>query len=591
MKGEKVLCADCYFQTILDTVLLGVLVTDSKGYLIYINNMARSLIGFKDDINTKKVHYAEIDYASWLNFRKIIETREPQIGIPVMSFSKPMLANRSPITKHGEVVGIISVFHELDKYENISEYLQKYKNLTKQLEAILDSSYDGIFITDSEGVGIRSNAAYERITGVDASEFIGRSMRELEQEGHINQSATLKVLQSRKTETITQRSRTGKVVLATGNPIFNDSGEISMVLTNLRDMTDLNKLSLQLQQSQEINLEYKKRLQELQRASRSGKSKVVATSEAMKQVYQTAQRVCNTDAPVFIHGETGVGKDLIAQEIHNLSDRSSTGILVKINCGAIPETLLESELFGYTAGAFTGANGRGKPGLFEVADNGTLFLDEIDSMPLSIQSKLLRVLQDFEIRRLGNTVTKKVNVRLICAANQDMKELIQKKAFRSDLYYRLNVIPIHIPPLRERSEEIPTLIQLFMKRFNLKHSTRKTISRDCYTVLTQYNWPGNVRELANVIERLVILTPGDCITIRDLPSEIQNQIQSEKASTDLHSLKEQLRCAEAKIISEAVKKHGNARRAAMYLGVNPSTICRKLCSKEQKSAFSVAIAQ
>lgn len=354
MKGEKVLCADCYFQTILDTVLLGVLVTDSKGYLIYINNMARSLIGFKDDINAQKVHYAEIDYASWLNFRKIIETKEPQIGIPVMSFAKPMLANRSPITKNGEVVGIISVFHELDKYENISEYLQKYKNLTKQLEAILDSSYDGIFITDSEGVGIRSNAAYERITGVDASEFIGRNMRDLEQEGQINQSATLKVLQSLKTETITQRSRTGKVVLATGNPIFNDHGEISMVLTNLRDMTDLNKLSLQLQQSQEINLEYKKRLQELQRASRSGKSKVVATSEAMKDVYQAAQCVCNTDTPVFIHGETGVGKDLVAQEIHNLSDRSSTGILVKINCGAIPETLLESELFGYTAGAFTG---------------------------------------------------------------------------------------------------------------------------------------------------------------------------------------------------------------------------------------------
>lgn len=591
MKGEKVLCGDCYFQAILDTVLFGVLVTDCQGYLIYINNMARSLIDFNDDINTKKVHYAEIDYASWLNFRKIIETRDPQIGIPVMNFSKPMLANRSPITKNGDVVGIISVFHELDKYENISEYLQKYKTLTKQLEAILDSSYDGIFITDSEGIGIRSNAAYERITGVDSSEFIGRNMRELEREGHISQSATLKVLQSRKTETITQRSRTGRVVLATGNPIFNDQGEISMVLTNLRDMTDLNKLNIQLQQTEEINLEYKKRLQEFQRASRSEKTNVVAASEAMKHVYQTAQCVCNTDTPVFIHGETGVGKDLIAQEIHNMSDRSSTGILVKINCGAIPETLLESELFGYTSGAFTGANGRGKPGLFEVADKGTLFLDEIDSMPLPIQSKLLRVLQDFEIRRLGNTVSKKVNVRLICAANQNMKELIQKKMFRSDLFYRLNVIPITIPPLRERPEEIPPLIQIFMKRFNLKHSMRKTISRDCYTVLTQYNWPGNVRELANVIERLVILTPADCIMTRDLPTEIHDKLQSDNARTDILTLKEQLNRAEAKIIDDAIKKYGSARRAAMFLGVNPSTICRKLCKKEQKNALRIAIVQ
>jgi transcriptional regulator with PAS, ATPase and Fis domain len=161
---------------------------------------------------------------------------------------------------------------------------------------------------------------------------------------------------------------------------------------------------------------------------------IVAASEAMKQVRQIAQHVSNTDTPVFIHGETGVGKDLIAQEIHNLSQRSKTGILVKINCGAIPETLLESELFGYASGAFTGANGRGKLGLFEMADNGTLFLDEIDSMPLSIQAKLLRVLQDFEIRGLGHTSSKKVNVRLICAANQDMTDLIQRKAFRSDLY-------------------------------------------------------------------------------------------------------------------------------------------------------------
>jgi len=591
MKAETARCADCYFQTILDTALFGVLVTDCKGYLIYINNMARSLIGFHDDITTPKKHYAEIDYPSWLNFRKIIETKEPQIGIPVMNFSKPMLANRSPIIKSGGVVGMISVFHELEKYENISEYLQKYKNLTKQLEAVLDSSYDGIFITDSEGIGIRSNAAYDRITGVDSSQFIGKNMRDLEREGHINQSVTLKVLQSRKTETITQIIRTGKTVLATGNPIFNDQGAITMVVSNLRDMTDLNKLNIQLQQSEEINLKYKKRLQELQRTARLEQTSVVTASEAMKGVYKTAQCVCNSGTPIFIHGETGVGKDLIAQEIHNLSDRSSTGILVKINCGAIPETLLESELFGYASGAFTGANGHGKPGLFEIADKGTLFLDEIDSMPLPIQSKLLRVLQDFEIRRLGSTFSKKVNVLLICASNQNIQELVQKKMFRSDLFYRLNVIPINIPPLRERPEEIIPLIQILMKRFNLKHSMRKSMTRNCYTILTQYNWPGNVRELANVIERLVILTPGDCITTRDLPTEIYDKFQSDDAGRDIPSLKEQLKCAETKIIAEAVKKYGNARRAAMYLGVNPSTICRKLGKKEQRPSLHVAVAQ
>lgn len=591
MKGSKALCTDCHFQTILDSMLLGVLITDCNGYLVYINQVARSLIDFQENIQARKVHYAEIDYSSWLNFEKIIKTKEPQIGIPVMSFSVPLLANRSPIIHDNTVTGVISVFHKLDHYENISEYLYKYKTLTKQLEAIIDSSYDGIFIADSEGTGFRSNAAYERITGVNPTEFIGQNLRKLEQDGHINQSVTLKVLKSKKTETITQVIRTGKVVLATGSPIFNDSGEVSMVVTNLRDMTELNDLALKLKQSEEINREYKKRLQELQRSSGSEKSELVATSEAMKKIYQTVQRVSNTDTNVFIHGETGVGKDLIAQEIHNLSNRSKTGILVKINCGAIPETLLESELFGYTSGAFTGASGRGKPGLFEIADNGTIFLDEIDSMPLSTQSKLLRVLQDFEIRRLGNTVSKKVNVRLICAANQDMTDLIHKKMFRSDLYYRLNVIPFSIPPLRERPEDIPKLIQIFLKRFNLKHAMRKTINKDCCIALAKYKWPGNVRELANVIERLVVLHPNDCITAKDLPAEILNQPSNAITDGDMLSLKEQLKNIEAKIINEAVEKHGNARRAAKSLGINPSTICRKLGKKETEEEFIVANVQ
>ena len=487
------------------------------------------------------------------------------------------MANRSPITINGTIVGVMSIFHELERYERISEYLQKYRNLTRQVETLIDSSYDGIFVTDGQGNGIRSNAAYDRITGVDSSEFIGQNMRDLEKYGHISESVTLKVLKSMKIETITQILRTGKEVLVTGSPIFNDEGEIIMVLTNVRDMTELNEMSRELQQFIEMTSAYKRQLQELQRSSLCDNS-VVAVSESMQEVYEIVMRVSNKDASVFIHGETGVGKDRIAEEIHQLSNRSKTGVLVKINCGAIPETLLESELFGYDKGAFTGAKKEGKPGLFEIADGGTLFLDEIDSMPLVLQSKLLRVVQNFEIRRLGGTTSKKVDVRLICATNQDMKELFLKKKFRSDLYYRLNVIPIHIRPLRERPEDIPRFIQVFLARFNQKHSVNKTMSRDCREALMKWTWPGNVRELANVVERLVVLTPSDYIMSGDIPPELLDMSNKDSMSGSVRSLKEQMMHLETEIISKAIKKYGNARRAARILKVNPSTISRKLKS-------------
>ncbi|OPY87906.1 MAG: Arginine utilization regulatory protein RocR [Smithella sp. PtaU1.Bin162] len=575
MQIKDIFHVDDFFMAVLDSVQFGVIVTASDGCLVYVNNFARNLLDFHADIINSKVNFAELDSANWISIQKVIKTGEPQIGVPVMNYSKPLVVNRSPIVYNGEIVGAISVFHQLEHYENISEYLQKYKILTGQLEALIESSYDGIFVTDSDGVGIRANASYERITGINPSEFIGKNMCELEVAGDISESVTVKVLKSKKTETIRQLYRSGKEVLATGNPIFNDKGELIMVLTNLRDMTDLNKMSSELEQSKEMTSEYKRRLQELQRASLS--DNFVAVSGAMRDLYQKVIRISGTDAPVFMHGETGVGKELVAEEIHQLSDRSKTGVLVKINCASIPETLIESELFGYTDGAFTGAKRSGKPGLLEVADNGTLFLDEINSMPLVLQAKLLRFLQNFEIRRLGSTTSKVVNVRLICASNQDMNKLIFNREFRSDLFYRLNVVPLLIPPLRERREAIPYLIQLFLKRFNQKHSSKKTLSKSCREALERYSWPGNIRELANMIERIVILSPGECVTDEDLPSEIVNYNSMMNSETDLCglSLREQLQLIEAKIISEAVEKYGNARRAAMHLKVNPSIICRR----------------
>ncbi|MGC9323629.1 MAG: sigma 54-interacting transcriptional regulator [Desulfomonilia bacterium] len=575
---KNLFCADCLVQAILDSAHFAILATDCDGYLIYLNDLAKNLLNFKKDIRVQPVHFADIDYTTWLNYKKVIETGIPQIGVPVMISNRPLVANRSPISVNGEIVGVMSVFHELKRYESISEYLNKCKNLTQQVEALIDSSYDGIFVTDGEGNGIRSNAAYDRITGEHSADFIGKNMRDLERDGVISESVTLKVLKSKKTETIRQILSTGKEVLATGNPIFDDQGNIIMVLTNLRDLSDLNKLNRDLAQSLEMTMAYREKLQQLQR-SKTAVNDLVTASEAMQSIYEVIMRVSQTDATVFLHGETGVGKDRIAEEIHQLSDRSKSGIIVKINCGAIPETLLESELFGYEKGAFTGASRDGKPGLFEIADKGTLFLDEIDSMPLPLQSKLLRVLQNFEIRRLGGTTTREVDVRLICATNQNMKDSIMKNTFRSDLYYRLNVIPIYIPPLRERFDDIPHLINLFLRRYNKKHSMKKTLSAEVSKILMGYPWPGNVRELANLVERLVVLSRNDCIMPGDIPPELITEDKRTGTKEAARSLKDQLREIEAEIILDAVKKHGNARRAARYLKVNPSTICRKINSR------------
>ncbi len=568
------------FQALLDSAYFGIIAVDSEGYLVYINEVAISLLEFHEDIQARPIHYSEINYDRWLDFKRVIETREPQTTVPVVAGTYSLLANRTPIIWKGKLVGVMSVFHDREEYEKISQYLSRYKAIVREVEAIISSSYDGIYVTDGEANTIRVNRAYEDITGIKAQEVLGRNMRDLVDEGYFSESVTLKVLEEGTTVTLSQELKTGKHVLVTGNPFFDDEGAVKMVVTNVRDMTDLDRLNQRLEESLEMTRVYRDKLQELQLSSYKD-SEIIRASKAMSSVYDLVERVCRTDATILFEGETGVGKDRIAEEIHAKSNRAEKGIFVKINCGAIPETLLESELFGYEKGAFTGASREGKPGLFEVADKGTLFLDEVESMPVSLQGKLLRVLQDFEITRVGGTVPRKVDVRLICASNQDLEELVQQKKFRSDLYYRLHVIPVYIPPLRERTEDIPYLISLFLNRFNEKYAKKKVFSRGAINALIKYTWPGNVREMVNLIERLVVITAGNCIDVNDLPTEI-HRMPLYDTSHHEETLKEHLHRIEVSFIRNAIDKYGNARRAAPHLGVDPSTLTRKL--KKQDDA-------
>jgi transcriptional regulator with PAS, ATPase and Fis domain len=298
----------------------------------------------------------------------------------------------------------------------------------------------------------------------------------------------------------------------------------------------------------------------------------------MRHIYDLATWVGQVDSTVLILGESGVGKEVIAHTIVRSSDRRDEPF-IKVNCGAIPENLLESELFGYEKGSFTGADRKGKPGMFELAHKGTLLLDEVAEIPLNLQVKLLRAIQEQEIMRVGGTKPIKLEVRIIAATNKNLDERVKNGEFREDLFYRLNVIPITVPPLRDRKEDIPPLIEHFLRRYNDKYKLSKTISPQVIERLVNYDWPGNVRELQNIVERMVVLTREDGISLINIPPQIKPLVEKERYFhvdvADVIPLKDALFQVEKKLIIKALQKYGTTRRAAEALGVDQSTVVRK----------------
>lgn len=483
------------------------------------------------------------------------------------------------VNDRGKMVGILT---HTDLSNNLIQKISKeYKDLKNiklsilELDSIIESSYDGIYITDGDANTIKVNNAYERITGLKKADVLGRNMRDLEKDGIISQSGTLLALKSRQTTTIQQEFKTGVKVLVSSNPIFDQNNEIIMVVTNVRDVTQLYGLKEQLQKNQEITRRYVSEIEEM-RIQLLNTSEIVAADYKTIEIIQLARRVAKVDTTVLILGETGVGKDEIAKYIYKSSNRCNKQF-IKINCGAVPQTLIESEFFGYEKGAFTGANKDGKIGIFEIASGGTIFLDEVGEIPMDMQVKLLRVLQDKEIKRIGGTKTINVDVRVLAATNRDLEDMIVNKQFREDLYYRLNVVPILVPTLRDRKEDILPLIYTFLKQLNEKYNFKKFFSSEALNSMYEYNWPGNVRELKNIVERVVIMSEEDRIQRADLPINIQgssNIVVSSPAQIEDSNLTEALDKLEAKLISKAYIKYGNVR-ARKILRDRPLYICQK----------------
>ena len=470
--------------------------------------------------------------------------------------------------------GKLYVGRETNYLDHVLEESREMIRMNRAMDALIENSYDGIYITDQNGITLYTNSAIERITGIPKEYYLGKSVDQLIKRGILNASVTHKVVKQRRTVSLVQNNFEGKETLITGSPVFNEDGEVEQVVTNIRDLSDLNELTQKLIKANELNNQYKQELEKLrQTAIKDG---VVFVSEKMKGIYEIAEKITDIDATALILGETGVGKDVLARHLYNRSIRSKKGNFIKINCGAIPADLLESELFGYEGGAFTGANQKGKPGMFELADGGILFLDEVGELPLHLQVKLLRVLQEREIQRVGGTKAKKVDVRVIAATNRDLSELVKKGEFREDLFYRLNVIPISIPPLRERREDILALTDLFLSKANGQYKSNKTFDGELKEFFYHYDWPGNVRELTNIVERLVVLTDSRLISVPDLPSEYLEKGKASGINAHSMTLKEAVEKAELDILAKAAKTYKTTYEIADALDSSQATIVRKL---------------
>ncbi|MDI6711003.1 MAG: sigma 54-interacting transcriptional regulator [Bacillota bacterium] len=433
--------------------------------------------------------------------------------------------------------------------------------LVASILGALELSYDGIWITDRHGRTIYANQASRQFYDAAPEEIIGRNVDDLIAKGYFDVCASRDAANKRAVVSRVIRSRTGRELLVTAKPVLSGTGDVAYVISNVRDITRW--------QTREEDGAGGEGYPNFMR--RYG---IVFTEDSpLVDVAKAASRVAKTDCTVLLEGESGVGKEVFARFIHQCSARCD-GPFEAVNCGAIPETLFESEMFGHQKGAFTGAL-VARAGAFERAQGGTLFLDEVSEIPLTQQVKLLRAIQEGEVRRLGSKAPVKLNVRIIAATNRNLAAYVKDGRFRDDLYYRLNVVPLYIPPVRERKGDIALLLETILSQFNHKYGCNKLLSPDAIQALLAYAWPGNVREMINLIERLVIISPGNVIRLVDLPEHISRQPGGISREGGIESLKDAMENVEKKMLLLALKRYGSSRKAAKALKVTHSTICRK----------------
>jgi PAS domain S-box-containing protein len=441
--------------------------------------------------------------------------------------------------------------------------------------AMVEGSRDGLLILGKTGEVLYANRAVSQMFGFRKEDAIGHTGRDLQLEASVDWSIADEVISERVAVTGIQTLRDGQKHLVSGTPIFSDDRSVVYVVLSVQDITGMRHLITRLQESTELSELYRRELRKVEmRELQAGE--LVAESPIMQALKEQATRYAAVDSPVLILGETGTGKGVFAKLIHQASPRSD-GPFLEVNCGAIPEGLIEAELFGYVKGAFTGADSKGKIGLVDLAHRGTLLLNEVGDLPLGMQVKLLRFLEDGEVWPVGGVKPKRPDVRIIAATNRDLSGMIDRGTFRSDLYYRLNVLLIRSPPLREHPEDSPWLVDMMLSQLERKLHRQRRVEPAALDLIMRNPFPGNVRELWNLIERLVVTTSVDAIRVEDLPAEVSRAISpSPAASEHGDDLRKALRRLEETLLKEALARYHSQTEAAKYLGVAQSTVARKM---------------
>jgi len=574
-------------ETILKHVSMGVMGVNHQGIVQYTNPMAEQLLHCNMAMGTS---LEEID--PYLG-AKVLSSMEQGNTNQTFHLRKPwgkIEAQVSLIVNEDGTRGAVCLLQDIESLEASAWELPNIKEMHRQFQALLDHSYYGIYIIDGQGIVMKVNEVAASLIGLEKEKMIGMNINDLAENGIVDQALTPSILKSKKPMTRPLYViKSNKYIMASGMPIFDKNNKILFVVVIEHDMTIVKELRESLEQAKQVADTIKSELSDRNLLELQNRE-IIAEAPAMNQVLTILLKLSKMDASnILITGESGTGKGLLSKFVHQNGSRNNKPF-ISINCAALPDMLLEAELFGYEKGAFTGASDAGKAGLFELANQGTIFLDEIGDLPFSVQAKLLKFLDDGEIRRVGGTKAIHVDCIVIAATNHKLEELVQKKKFRQDLYFRLNIFPVHIPPIRERREDILKISNFYLKKYNKIFKQKKRFSEKCLEQLQAYDFPGNVRELKNIIKNAVVIKEKDILNKILPPGRIRlespvyssgySPAETQNASTTKPSkplgLTEKLLEFERKSLEQTLGRFDSTRDMASHLGISQSTVVRKL---------------
>ncbi len=551
----------------IHNIVMGI---DIQGRINIFNSACERVFGIKAE---KAMGLLINDVIPGTGLMKVLKTGKSHIGRKFVVGNSLYVVNRTPIIKGDSIIGAIGVAQEITELQHLAEELEVVKELKGTLQTIFDSAHDGFMAVNNDGNIIMINQAFAELLDLPSPETaMGRPVTEMVKETRLHPMRRT----GRPHEAEIDRIN-GRETVIMRYPIRKDGkifGYVCKVI--FKDVSQLVSLAEKIHALNRELTYYKSELERAQGA-RYTIENLIGNSPVMARLKDVVRRIAQGPSTVLISGESGTGKELMAHALHSGSPRRF-GQFVKVNCAAVPESLLESELFGYRDGAFTGARRGGKIGKFEQANGGTIFLDEIGDMPVSMQSKLLRVLQEKEIERLGENLPRPVDVRVVAATNRSLEDLISEGRFRQDLYYRLNVVSLTIPPLRDRMEDIEELAMHFINKYNVEFGLNvQDLDKEVWNLFHGYSWPGNVRELENTIERAFNMVDGQYICLSHLPQYLQKLGKGARRSPAEKGLPALLDRVEKEAIMEALAASGgNKMRAAKLLGISRAWLYKKM---------------